>query len=139
MKPLFMGSSEIDQLSKVCSLMGTPTAQDWPDGVRLAGLKGYNFPHYSAIPLASVIPNCSSEAINLIGECLKWDPTKRITMNQILNHPYFKGVKIDIKPKEEERINPFDGLEKPKVSDITEHEFDAILNGFSKMASDKTP
>jgi serine/threonine protein kinase len=29
MKPLFMGTSEIDQLSKICSLMGTPTAQDW--------------------------------------------------------------------------------------------------------------
>jgi protein kinase len=29
MKPLFAGTSEIDQLSKICSLMGTPTAQDW--------------------------------------------------------------------------------------------------------------
>lgn len=133
-----MGSSEIDQLSKICSLMGTPTSQDWPDGLKLAKNKGYNFPEYTAIPLSSVFPNCSSEGVNLISECLKFDPTKRITMTQILNHPYFKGVKVETKQKEEERVNPFDRIEKNgrvSVTDISEHEFDAILNGFSKMAS----
>jgi protein kinase len=94
MKPLFSGTSEIDQLSKICSVMGTPTQQDWPEGLKLAALKGYNFPQYQPIPLGTVLPNCSSEGLNLIGECLKFDPFKRITMAQVLTHPYFKGFKF---------------------------------------------
>lgn len=66
MKPLFMGNSEIDQMSKICSVIGTPSAKDWPEGLKLAAQKGYNFPQYTAIGLENVIPGCSSEGINLI-------------------------------------------------------------------------
>lgn len=66
MKPMFSGNSEIDQLSKICSVLGTPAQQDWADGLKLATLKGYSFPQYQAIPLGTVIQNCSSEGLNLI-------------------------------------------------------------------------
>ena len=36
MKPLFNGSSEVDQLNKICSVLGTPSKTDWPEGYRLA-------------------------------------------------------------------------------------------------------
>jgi protein kinase len=32
LKPLFQGSSETDQLFKICSVLGTPNSQNWPDG-----------------------------------------------------------------------------------------------------------
>ena len=60
MKPLFMGNSEIDQMSKICSVIGTPSSKEWPEGIKLAALKGYNFPQYAAIGLENVIPSCSS-------------------------------------------------------------------------------
>ena len=60
MKPLFSGNSEIDQLNKICSVLGTPNSTDWPEGIKQAAQKGYNFPQYSAIGLQSIIPRCSS-------------------------------------------------------------------------------
>ncbi|KAL4453687.1 hypothetical protein ABPG74_009583 [Tetrahymena malaccensis] len=94
MKPLFNGSSEIDQIQKITSVLGTPQKQDWPDGFILASTKYYTFPQYPAIPLSQVIPNCPPDALNLISEMLKWDPQKRITAAKILQHPYFSNVEL---------------------------------------------
>lgn len=77
-------------------MLGTPTAKDWPEGIKLAAQKGYNFPQYSAIGLENVVPACS-EGINLIEECLRFDPTKRITTEKVLKHPYFMDFKMEIK------------------------------------------
>ena len=89
--PLFMGNSELDQMYKVCSVLGTPSKESWPDGYRLASKIGFNFPQFNPVNLASIIPNASPEAINLISEMLKFDPQKRITAQQIIQHPYFHG------------------------------------------------
>ena len=101
MKPLFMGSSEIDQLNKICSVLGTPSAKEWPEGIKQAAQKGYNFPQYSPVGLENILPNCSPEGINLIEECLKLDPSKRITMDKILKHPYFMDFKMETKVEPE--------------------------------------
>ena len=50
--PLFPGSSERDQLTKICQVMGTPTKEEWPDGYRLAGNLGLQFPKFDARNLA---------------------------------------------------------------------------------------
>lgn len=39
-----MGNSEIDQINKICSLMGTPSNTDWAEGLKLASICGYNLP-----------------------------------------------------------------------------------------------
>lgn len=52
MKPLFSGNSEIDQLNKVTSVLGTPSKLDWPDGYILASQKHISFPSYPPIPLS---------------------------------------------------------------------------------------
>lgn len=36
LRPLFPGSSEADELVKIASVLGTPTPQTWPEGLRLA-------------------------------------------------------------------------------------------------------
>jgi serine/threonine protein kinase len=36
LRPLFPGSSEADELVKISSVLGTPTAATWPEGLRLA-------------------------------------------------------------------------------------------------------
>jgi len=88
-RPLFPGTSENDQLFKICSVLGTPTQQTWPDGLRL-GLKiGYQFPSFVSTPLSSLIPSASKEAIDLMTKMLQFDPQKRITAAHALSHPYF--------------------------------------------------
>ena len=31
-RPLFPGNSEIDEIFKICSILGTPDKRDWPEG-----------------------------------------------------------------------------------------------------------
>ena len=34
LRPLFPGSSEADEIYKICSVMGSPTMRSWPEGLR---------------------------------------------------------------------------------------------------------
>lgn len=86
-KPLFPGSSEIDQLQKVCKVLGTP--QNWLEGQRYASLIGFRFPMESGIPLQSIVQNASPDAIDLMRRMLSYAPDTRPTAVQALQHPYF--------------------------------------------------
>ena len=88
-RPLFPGTSESDQLFKICSVLGTPTQATWPEGLRLGIKIGYQFPNFVATPISSLIPHASKEAIDLISSMLRFDPQKRITAAHALTHPYF--------------------------------------------------
>ena len=35
-RPIFPGSTEADQLTRIVTVLGTPTHQDWPEGLQLA-------------------------------------------------------------------------------------------------------
>merc|ERR1719399_2262079 len=55
-RPLFPGSSESDELYKICSVLGTPTQAGWPDGFKLAAQIGFRFPQFVPTKLESLIP-----------------------------------------------------------------------------------
>mmetsp|Transcript_21825 Transcript_21825/g.55969 ORF Transcript_21825/g.55969 Transcript_21825/m.55969 type:complete len:483 (-) Transcript_21825:18-1466(-) len=90
LRPLFPGSSEADEIYKICSVMGTPTAQSWPEGIRLAQNMNFRFPSFQATPLSKLVTNASPEAIDLMTAMCQWDPIKRPTAVQALQHPYFQ-------------------------------------------------
>jgi protein kinase len=96
LKPLFQGSSETDQLFKICSVLGTPNAQNWPDGVRLATRLGIRLPQFGPTSLASIIPSASAQAIELLNDLLRFDPSKRPSASQALQHPFFRGEKVPL-------------------------------------------
>lgn len=89
--PLFAGNSEFDQIYKICSVLGTPSSTSWPEGYRLASQIGFSFPQMTGIGIAQVIKDAPPEAVNLITEMLRFDPSKRPTAQQVLQHPYFAG------------------------------------------------
>ena len=91
MRPLFPGSSEADEIYKICAILGTPTMRVWPEGIRLASQMQYRFPQFPATQLGGVIANASPEALTLIGDLLKYDPQQRPTCSQILQYPYFQS------------------------------------------------
>ena len=70
--------------------MGSPTAQTWPEGMKLAAQMKFNFPQFSATPLQKLIPHASPEAIDLMTSLVHWDPAKRPTAAQALQHPFFQ-------------------------------------------------
>uniref|UniRef100_A0A8C2UTK9 non-specific serine/threonine protein kinase n=1 Tax=Chinchilla lanigera TaxID=34839 RepID=A0A8C2UTK9_CHILA len=90
LRPLFPGTSEVDEIFKICQVLGTPRKSDWPEGYQLASSMNFRFPQCVPINLKTLIPNASSEAIHLMMEMLNWDPKKRPTASQALKHPYFQ-------------------------------------------------
>lgn len=107
-KPLFQGSSEADQIIKICNVLGTPSTANWSDGVRLANKRGIRMPQVPPVSLSSLIPNASAEAINLIQDMLMYDPMKRPSASQCLKYSYFSGEMYP--PKNEHKVK----IEQPK-------------------------
>ncbi|GAA28154.2 serine/threonine-protein kinase ICK [Clonorchis sinensis] len=91
-RPLFPGSSEIDMIFKICSVLGTPSKSDWPEGYQLAAAMNFKFPQCAPSCLRTLIPNASSEAIQLIGDMIAWNPKRRPTAREALRRPYFKPI-----------------------------------------------
>lgn len=90
LRPLFPGSSEADMLLKICGVMGVPTQTTWAEGMRLASAISYKFPNVNVTPLSSLMRHASSDALDLMNICLAWDPVKRPTCADVLQHPYFQ-------------------------------------------------
>nr|GEV80854.1 cyclin-dependent kinase F-4-like isoform X1 [Tanacetum cinerariifolium] len=92
--PLFPGSSEADEIYKICSVIGSPTEFTWREGVERASKIRYQFPEVAGVNLSALIPSASKEAVNLIGALCSWDPSKRPTAVEALQHPFFQDVSI---------------------------------------------
>ncbi|XP_076288631.1 serine/threonine-protein kinase dyf-5 isoform X2 [Lasioglossum baleicum] len=89
-RPLFPGKSEIDEIFKICSVIGTPEKDDWPEGYQLAAAMNFKFPNFTRTSLNVLIPNASQEAVILMEDMLQWNPIKRPTAQQSLRYPYFQ-------------------------------------------------
>ncbi|KFM03760.1 Serine/threonine-protein kinase MAK [Aptenodytes forsteri] len=90
LRPLFPGTSEVDEIFKICQVLGTPKKSDWPEGYHLASAMNFRFPQCVPISLKALIPNASNEAIQLMSDMLNWNPKKRPTASQALKYPYFQ-------------------------------------------------
>ena len=96
--PLFPGTSELDQLFRVCSVIGSPVSSaetqygnSWPEGVAQAQKLSIRFPTVSPTPLTTLIPSASPAAIDLLTHLLCFNPSARLTAAQALSHPFFRG------------------------------------------------
>jgi len=92
-RPLFPGANDSDQLMKIFKLLGTPNKKAWP---ALADLPEYkeNFPVYPAQPLKKVCRRLDNVGLELLGRMLQFDPSKRISAENAMKHPYFKDLKL---------------------------------------------
>lgn len=95
LKPIFPGNSETDQLYKIASVIGNPTMESWPDGVRLAAKTGFKMGNGSHTSLQQLMPNASPEALDLMQQLFQYDPSRRPSASQALTHPFFKGPSIN--------------------------------------------
>ena len=44
-RPLFPGANEVDEIFKVCAVLGSPSRESWADGMRLASSMSFKFPN----------------------------------------------------------------------------------------------
>ncbi|KAJ9294679.1 hypothetical protein DTO271G3_6599 [Paecilomyces variotii] len=112
LKPLFPGGNEVDQVWRVCEIMGSPgnwyskTGQkigggEWRDGTRLAQKLGFTFPKMAPHSMESILqpPQWPVALSNFVTWCLMWDPKNRPTSTQALNHEYFADAVDPLRPK----------------------------------------
>jgi len=92
-QPLFYGANEKEVLYRICSVLGTPTYDTWAEGIQQANLIGFKFHYSNKTELEEIIPNASEEAIDLMKQMLRWDPNKRATAANLLNHKFFNNYK----------------------------------------------
>ncbi|KAJ8754322.1 hypothetical protein K2173_002773 [Erythroxylum novogranatense] len=91
LRPLFPGSSESDEIYKICSVIGSPTEDSWADGLDLARAINYQFPQFAGVHMSVLIPSASDDAIDLITSLCSWDPCKRPSAAEALQHPFFQS------------------------------------------------
>jgi mitogen-activated protein kinase 1/3 len=90
-KVLFRGTSPIDQMHKILDVLGTPNIEDIKgseEGVKFV----LEYPYKKPQDLATLLPNASKDAIDLLSKMLVFNPDKRITTDEALAHPFFKEL-----------------------------------------------
>lgn len=91
LRPLFPGTSESDQIFKICSVMGTPTPQTWNESTKLATSMNFKFPQFSPTPLASLIPNGCPDGLLLMADLMRYEPSKRPRADEAMTYAYFQA------------------------------------------------
>jgi CTD kinase subunit alpha len=90
-RALFPGDgSEISQLEKIYNVLGTPNKTDWPNLVEMPWFEllrpGYRKPNV----FDDYKDHLPAPAFDLLAAMLHYDPAKRPTAAEVLEHPYFK-------------------------------------------------
>ncbi len=112
LKPLFPGGNEVDQVWRVCEIMGSPGnwynkagarvgGGDWREGTRLAGKLGFSFPKMAPHAMDTILqsPQWPASLSQFVTWCLMWDPKGRPTSTQAIAHEYFTDAVDPLRPK----------------------------------------
>lgn len=112
LKPLFPGVNEVDQVWRICEIMGSPGnwytksgakvgGGEWREGNKLAQKLGFTFPKMAPHSMSSILqpPHWPQSLCNFVTACLMWDPRNRPTTAQALNHEYFADAVDPLRPK----------------------------------------
>ncbi|XP_010605538.1 MAPK/MAK/MRK overlapping kinase isoform X4 [Fukomys damarensis] len=89
LQPLFPGVNELDQISKIHDVIGTPAPKTLTKFTQSRAMS-FDFPFKkgSGIPLPTA--NLSPKCLSLLHAMVAYDPDERITAHQALQHPYFR-------------------------------------------------
>ncbi|KAG4198670.1 hypothetical protein ERO13_A05G100700v2 [Gossypium hirsutum] len=92
-KPLFPGNDHVHQMRLLTELLGTPTESDL-GFLQNEDARRYirQLPAYPRQQLANVFPHVNRMALDLIDRMLTFDPTRRITVEEALAHPYLERL-----------------------------------------------
>ncbi|KAH0437576.1 hypothetical protein IEQ34_026215 [Dendrobium chrysotoxum] len=92
-EPLFCGKNETDQVMKIFRLLGQPNEDVWPGYSKLPNAKSIlKNSHFIAQPFSKLRQKfkfSTDNCIDLMQKLLTYDPKKRISAEQALQHPYF--------------------------------------------------
>ncbi|CBN76771.1 mitogen-activated protein kinase [Ectocarpus siliculosus] len=102
-RPLFPGSSFVNQLSLIFDVLGAPAPEE------VAHIRGAQARKFldkldgkAAVPFTEVLPGIPADAASLLKGLLLLDPVKRFTPREALRHPFFDQLRerasLDVAP-----------------------------------------
>ncbi|XP_024356729.1 cyclin-dependent kinase E-1 isoform X3 [Physcomitrium patens] len=125
LKPLFQGIEDksspnpfqLDQLDKIFKVLGNPTADKWPTLLTLphwaSNRQNIQTRKYDNPGLYSIVQlPPKSPGFDLLSKMLEYDPIKRITASQALEHDYFRNDPIPgrnslVPPNAADKVVPY--------------------------------
>ena len=93
-KALFGEKDFTKQVIRLVSLLGEPPCQ-LMDNIQDEGIKAFIQKVYSKSPkvrFEDILPGIEEDALDLLRKLLEYDPTKRISAEEALAHPYFADL-----------------------------------------------
>ena len=122
-KALFPGRDYLQQLRLIVETLGAPSKEDLsminnPQAVEYIRA----LPKRDRVPFEKLYPNASKEAIDLLSKMLVFDPRKRITAAQSLEHEYLAALhNVNDEPDAEAFSFPFE------KKDVSENELRGLI------------
>ncbi|XP_078439105.1 mitogen-activated protein kinase 4-like [Wolffia australiana] len=88
-RPIFPGSDCLNQLKLIVNVLGTIADADL-DFIDNPKARKYikSLPYMARAPLTRLFPNADPLAVDLLQKMLVFDPSKRISVDEALQHPY---------------------------------------------------
>ena len=88
-KPVFPGTSTLNQLDRVMEITGRPSSEDIEAiQSQLAPTMLESLPQAKPRRLRDMFPTASDDALDLLRNLLQFNPNRRLTADQALRHPY---------------------------------------------------
>ncbi|KAL2342535.1 hypothetical protein Fmac_003820 [Flemingia macrophylla] len=104
LQPLFPGTADIDQLSRIIGVLGNLDESAW---VGCSELPDYGIISFSKVEnpagLESCLPNRSPDEVALVKRLVCYDPAKRATAMELLHDKYFREEPLPV-PVSELRV-----------------------------------
>ncbi|KAF7252105.1 MAPK/MAK/MRK overlapping kinase [Varanus komodoensis] len=91
--PLFPGSNELDQISKIHDIIGTPPKKIL-NKFKQSRVMSFDFPIRKGKGIAPFMPNLSNRSLTLMYAMIQYDPDERICAHEALQHPYFRELRL---------------------------------------------
>lgn len=129
-KPLFPGTSTMNQLEKILEITGQPTDEDI-QAIKstFAATMLQSLPPVRKKDLGTVFKEASPEAINLLTELLQFNPKKRMTAEEAIQHPYMAQFFTGEEPVCDTKVQiPIDDNHKFTVNDYREKLYKDVVS-----------
>jgi len=147
-KPVFQGSSTLNQLEKICDAVGRPSADEIAamrspfantmlDNIKVSGAAPTKW--------SVMYPKASADGIDLLDKLMQWDPNKRLSALEGMSHPYCKQF-IETDPHCNDPLRrvaeravtaPFDDNDKKSTQIYREKLYEEITKRSSRKGNEK--
>ncbi|KAF8973717.1 kinase-like domain-containing protein [Flammula alnicola] len=88
-EPLFQAHGELELISMIFKLLGPPTKNSWPEYFSLPLAKTLSLPSSQPHQFRQKFQYLTSAGLDLLMSLLTYDPERRISAEEALEHPYF--------------------------------------------------